>query len=229
MIDIGVSSTSSTLNEKSENDNEIVNHVTNIDLKYPCIRNLSKIFVSHSNISSIRNRFNFLAHQIKGNIDILMISETKLDESFFPGKFLLDGYSVPFRCDRNGNGGDILLYIPSKVLSMNKNMEGFFVEINLRNKKKVTISCSYNPTKMQISNHLAELSKSTDLYLTKYDQLLFLTDFNAGVEDSSVKTFCSSYNLTSLINRRRCFSNPNTPRIDLILTNCARSFFFFLT
>ena len=40
--------------------------------------------------------------------------------------------------------------------------------------------------KMQTSNHLAELSKNTDLYLTKYDQLLFLDDFNAGDEDSSV-------------------------------------------
>ena len=42
---------------------------------------------------------------------------------------------------------------------------------------------------MQISNHLTELSKNTDLYLSKYDQLLFLTDFNAGVEDSSGKNF----------------------------------------
>ena len=33
-IDIGVSSTSSTLKEKSENDNKIVGHITNIDLKY---------------------------------------------------------------------------------------------------------------------------------------------------------------------------------------------------
>ena len=35
-----------------------------------------------------------------------MISETKL-ESFPPGQFLLDGYSIPFRSDRNGNGGGI--------------------------------------------------------------------------------------------------------------------------
>ena len=40
-----------------------------------------------------------------------------------------------------------------------------------------------------MSNHLVELSKSTDMYLTKYDQLLFLGDFNAGAEDSSVKIF----------------------------------------
>ena len=42
---------------------------------------------------------------------------------------------------------------------------------------------------MQISNHLAELSQSTDMHLTKYDRLLFLGDFNAGVEDSAVKNF----------------------------------------
>ena len=124
----------------------------------------------------------------------------------------MDGYSVPFCFDRNGNGGDILFYIkedmPSKLLSMDKNIEGFFVKINLRKKNKWLLSCSYNPTKMQISNDLAELSKRTDLYLTKYDQLLFLGGFNAGVEDSSVKNFCSNYNLTSMINRSTCFKNP---------------------
>ena len=46
-------------------------------------------------------------------------------------------------------------------------MEGFFVEINLRKKKKWLLSCSYNPTEMQISSHLAELSKSTDLCRTE--------------------------------------------------------------
>ena len=78
---------------------------------------------------------------------------------------------------------------------------------------------------MQISNHLAKLSKNTDLYLTKYDQLLFLGDVNAGVEDSPVTNFCFSYNPTSRINRPTCFKNPDkAPCIDLILTNCSRNF-----
>ena len=43
--------------------------------------------------------------------------------------------------------------------------------------------------------------------------------------DSSVKYFCSSYNLTSMINRPTCFKNPEKPScIDLILTNCPRNF-----
>ena len=155
-----------------------------------------------------------------------MISETELDESFPTGQFLLDGYSVPFRFDRNASGGGILLSIrediPSKLLSVNKNIDGFFVEINLC---KWLLSCSYNPTKRQISNHLAELSKNTDLYLNKYDQLLFLGDFNKGVEETYVKMFCSSYNLTSMINKPTCFKNPEKRScIDLILTNCPRSF-----
>ena len=88
-------------------------------------------------------------------------------------------------------------------------IEGFSVEKNLRGNKRWLLSCSCNPKKVQISNHLAELSKSTDLYLTKYDQLLFLGDFNAGVEDSAIKNFCSSYNLTSMLNKPTCFKNPD--------------------
>ena len=125
-----------------------------------------------------------------------MTSEAKLHESFPSVQFLLYGFSVPSRFDRNRNVGCISLYIKddmlSKLLSMNKNIGDFFVEINLRKKKNWLLSCSYNPTKMQISNHFAELSKTTALDLTKYDQLLFLRDFNPGVEDSYVKNFCSS-------------------------------------
>ena len=43
--------------------------------------------------------------------------------------------------------------------------------------------------KMQISNHLAEMNKSTDRYVTKCDQLLFLVDFNPEVKDLSVNNF----------------------------------------
>ena len=40
-----------------------------------------------------------------------------------------------------------------------------------------------------------------------------------------VKNFCSSFNLTSMINKPTCFKNPDKPScIDLILTNCPRSF-----
>ena len=101
-------------------------------------------------------------------------------------------------------------------------IKGFFVEIN---KKKWLLSCSYNPKKALISNHLAELSKNFDLHLTNYYQLLFLNDSNAGVEDSSVRNFRSCFNLMSIKNKPTCFNNPDKPScIDLILTNYPSGF-----
>ena len=125
---------------------------------------------------------------------------------------------------------EVLLYvrkdIPPKLLLVEENLiEGFLEEINLQNKKKWMISRSYNPKKTSLSNNIAELSKSLDLFSTKYERLLFLGDFNAGIEDSSIKIFCSNYNLTSMINKPTCYKNPDKPtRIDLILTNCPGSF-----
>ena len=49
-----------------------------------------------------------------------MISQTKLDPSFPTGQLHIHGFSEPYRFDRNGNGGGILLYIrediPSKLI-----------------------------------------------------------------------------------------------------------------
>ena len=43
-------------------------------------KNLRRIMFAHLNINSLRNKFDALVDQIKGNVDILLISETKLYE-----------------------------------------------------------------------------------------------------------------------------------------------------
>ena len=40
---------------------------------------LNKLIFAHLNINSIRNKFELLSEQIKGNVDLPMISETKID------------------------------------------------------------------------------------------------------------------------------------------------------
>ena len=143
---------------------------------------------------------------------------------------MTNGFSGPFRLDRNDKGEGITLYIrddiPSRLVSTElSQVEGFFVEINLRNKKKWLLCCSYNPEKDLITQHFYALSKSIVVLTLKYENLLFLGDFNAGVEDASVKHICRSYNLTSMKNKPTCYKNPDRlSYIDLILTNCPRSF-----
>ena len=101
--------------------------------------NLNKLIFAHLNINSIRNKFESVVKDISSNVDLLMLSETKIDDSFPKGQFLIKGFGDPFRIDRNVNGGGILFYvredIPAKLLSVETlPTESFYVEINLRKK-----------------------------------------------------------------------------------------------
>ena len=45
------------------------------------------------------------------NLDILMVSETKIDDTFPESQFLIERFSTPYRLDGAAKGGGILLYI----------------------------------------------------------------------------------------------------------------------
>ena len=57
--------------------------------------NINKLVFAHININSIRNMFELLVNQVKGNIDVLRISKTKIDDSFPLASFLIGGFSKP--------------------------------------------------------------------------------------------------------------------------------------
>ena len=66
-----------------------------------------KLIIAHLNINSIKNKFDPLSFMVENNADILIISETKLDDSFPSGQFKICGFSMPYRYDRNSVGGGI--------------------------------------------------------------------------------------------------------------------------
>ena len=68
--------------------------------------NLNKLLFAHLSINSIRNKFEFFCRAR----DVLMISETKIYDSFPTGNFVIDGCSTPCRVDRNYNVGGTILY-----------------------------------------------------------------------------------------------------------------------
>ena len=137
------------------NVNESLSKLKEIKLK-----NINRVIIAQLNVNSLRNKFDFLKETVTGYVDILLITESKLDNSFPTAQFQINGFSSPYRLDRNAHGGRILLYvredIPSKLLKgtdFKGNLEAMFVEINLR-KKKWLLSCSYNPQKSEIRKHL---------------------------------------------------------------------------
>ena len=44
--------------------------------------NTNKLVFAHININSLRNKFGLLVEHVEGNINVLMISEKKIDDSF---------------------------------------------------------------------------------------------------------------------------------------------------
>ena len=111
--------------------------LTNIRLK-----NRNGPIIGQLNISSIRNRFDFLCSEISPSLDLLLVSETKLDDLFTMAQFLMIGFCTPYMLDRCSNGGGLLLYIreeiPSRLLNDYKppeNIECLFVDVNIRKKK----------------------------------------------------------------------------------------------
>ena len=90
---------------------------------------------------------------MQGKVDILVVTETKIDNNFLTSQFFITGFAKPIRLDRNRNGGGILIYvredIPCKELFLHNfptDIEGIFIELNLRKTKWLILASYYPPS-----------------------------------------------------------------------------------
>ena len=135
----------STLDEVAKAEEDAKSSLCNLKL-----RNVNHLILGQININSIRNKFGLLFSLVSNNIDVLLISETKIDNTFPVSQFCVPGYSMPFRLDRTRNGGVIMLYFKKHTpcimlnkFTFEKEIEAFAIEINLC-KVKWLLFCSYN-------------------------------------------------------------------------------------
>ena len=106
------------------------------------LKNNNRLILGHLNINSIVRKFDHLKVLIENNIDVLVLTETKIDSSFPNAQFRIEGFSAPFRLKQNRFGAGVLIYvredIPCKKLTKHilpDDIEGILVEINLRKTK----------------------------------------------------------------------------------------------
>ena len=109
----------STCSTNLNSTNVLDNSNGQIDIEEPNIilselkaKNAERLIIAQININAVENKFQSLVSLIKDNVDIIMISETKIDDSFPLSQFKIDGFSSPFRLDRNSHGGGIMIFFP---------------------------------------------------------------------------------------------------------------------
>ena len=215
-------------------DNELQRQSATEILKKIRIKNINRITIATLNINFFAPKFEQLKAVIGKNLDILVFQETKLDSTFPEDQFIIDGYSPPYRLDRNKHGGGVIIYvredIPSKKLTKHnftKNVEGLFIEINLR-KTKLLLFGSYRSDNPKFGikpvDFFEQVGLALDTY-SNYDKFLLAGDFNVDEKEDILQEFLAEHNARNLVKDKTCFKNlDNQSCIDLFLTNCNLSF-----
>ena len=167
---------------------------------------------------------------IKNNIDIVCISETKLDNSFPIPQFEVEGYSTPFRKDINFSSGGMLVYvnkdIPSKLLKnliIPSDCQIMPIEINLRKSKWLVVPI-YKPPSTNDEYFLENLNRVIEFYADSFENIIVLGDFNLEPSVPKMDSFIKVNEFTCLYKKPTCFKSKKGSCIDLLLTNKSRSF-----
>ena len=163
---------------------------------------------------------------VQDSIDFLLITESKIDDTFPHGQFQVQGFTRPIRLDRNRNGGGLIMFIRDdltckelKPRTLFPELECTFLEIRIRQCKWLIV-VGYNPHKEGIGNFLDKIGTELDKLLPEYENLLMLGDWNSSVNEENMREFCETYSLENLVKEPTCFKSIDNPSsIDIILTN----------
>ena len=121
--------------------------------------NFDNIIVGTLNINSASLKFDEFKLMVSGYFDVIIVTETKLDDSFPKVQFCIDGFSIPYRLDRNTNGGGLMIYVrddtPSKMLAKHnlpEDIEAVFIELNFRKCKWLLCATYRAPSQHELTS-----------------------------------------------------------------------------
>ena len=188
------------------------------------LQNAKNVTIGALNVNSLRNKIGAVQELITNNIDICLLSETKIDENFPNKQFNISNYKAFCRY-RNKHGGRLLFYINENIPCKHINgeiipsdIEMIMFEFLVKTRKWLCIGLYKSPS--QNENYFLDiLSKVLSKQTCQYENVMLIGDFNLTVNNKNLRLFVNIFNLDSLTNKPTCFQSANPTCIDLILTN----------
>ena len=227
------------VNEAVANSESLINDTSGLDddpfeSLLTCRRkHINNFLVSHLNINSFRYKFYNICDLLdKQGVDMLIISETKLDDTYVDAQFSVPGFSL-IRKDRDCHGGGLLLYTRNDIpvrrhpsLEMTR-VENITVEVTI-GKTPWYIVAAYRPPKLSDATFTHECTALLDSVLMKSSNIILMGDLNydlllPNTKGRPLTHLCDIFDLTNIVKKPTCITRTNQSLLDVILTTSPRS------
>ena len=194
-----------------------------------------ELVVAHVNVNSIRHKFAYFHHiLLKGLIDILCISETKLDETFMNNLFYCHGYRC-HRKDKSAQSGGIMVWVRADIphvrvndleLDVSSNIESVVLHFQFK-KVKFYLSCVYKHPSISNGVFIESLCSLYDKIGNCGSESVLLGDVNIDMLTNKVleNDLCDIYGLANVIVSPTCYKSKNGTLIDPIIVSNTAKFF----
>ena len=160
---------------------------------------------------------------LEKNVDMLLISEMKLDDSVVMVQFKID-FTTLYRYGRNNKGCDPVFYIREEISSHLLQCKQWcnvetFLSWDWLQKNKLAVKLLVQSL-WKISLESFWMLKLRHFEHSKtYENFIVVGDFNVGSAEISMKHFCDINSIKHLIKAPTWFRNTGEPKcIDLMLT-----------
>ena len=189
---------------------------------------INKLVFGHLNVNSLRYKMPEIAN-VLNNLDILGLSETKIDESYPNAQFHVEGFNL-YRKDRNCFGGGLICYVSNLIPSRLRNdlcdfdmqgIECIIVEVTI-NKEKVFFILMYKPPNIRDHCFIDVLSTVLDKCISLCKSYYVLGDLNVDLSKrpNPLSDLFDVYDLKNIVTEPTCFRNVHNPSLlDPIITN----------
>ena len=128
------------------------------------------MIIAHLNINSLPNKKDDLISIVNGKIDILVITEKKLDETFTNAQITIAGYSQPYRLDRDRHGVGVLIFVREDIRSRKLSKHTFPTDIEALyiRKTKFLLVSTYHPPNQADQYYFDNINMALDMYSHSY-------------------------------------------------------------
>ena len=187
------------------------------------------IIVAHNNINSLRNKFADVNELLENRlVDILGISESKLNDEFSDALFTNNAYKM-HRKDRTATSGGLVLYVRADIPQTRikklefihdeeSHIESLAVELTLKDQKLLILLAYKNP-KVPMRKFVSKLDLFYRENYDNYKEILLMNDSNIDISKPSIlnSEIINVYDLKNLTVGPTCFKKENGTPIDQII------------